>query len=194
MAKAPIKKGQIQRGFKPKLETVLDDTNTKDSLLDKVEGDLIKEGIVPFDSTNVMQEYLRLPADITDVESRELGRYFNTFTQQKMYCRTLLGRTSALLRELMEELDEIKDRVFSELPAKMSVTEKNLKLRSHPKYGQRACELLEEVAYLEEKRNMLSDYLENLIDGITCISREITRRVGDFENERREENISKKRF
>lgn len=159
------------------------------SLLERVENELKHEGIVPFDNSDIMNEYLRLPADLTEVESKELGKYFNTFTKQKMYCRTLLGRTSALLRELTEELDEIKDKVYSELPAKMSVTEKKLKLRSHERYGEKASELLEKVALLEEKRNMLGDYLENLIDGITCVSREITRRIGDFNDEKRENNI-----
>jgi vacuolar-type H+-ATPase subunit I/STV1 len=194
--KVPLKKGQMQRGLRPKLDSVNEEQKVVfagDSLLERVENELKHEGIVPFDNSDIMNEYLRLPADLTEVESKELGKYFNTFTKQKMYCRTLLGRTSALLRELTEELDEIKDKVYSELPTKMSVTEKKLKLRSHKRYGEKASRLLEKVALLEEKRNMLEDYLENLIDGIFNISREISRRESDWNDDIRENSINNKR-
>src|SRR3712207_1901340 len=106
-----------------------------------------------------------------------------------MYCRTLLGRTSALLRELTEELDDIRDKIYSNLPVKMSVKEKELKLRSHEQYGERATELLNEVAVMQEKQNMLNIYLENLIDGIFNISREISRREADWGDHKRENSI-----
>lgn len=176
------------------MDEVIDEEEVvKDSLLDQVEGELANEGIIPFDNSDILDEYLRLPADLTEVESKDLGRYFNSFTKQKMYCRTLLGRTSALLRELNEELDEIRDRVYGELPAKMSVTEKKLKLRSHTKHGEKASELLKNVALMEEKKNILGDYLENLIDGIFNISREISRRESDWDDETRENAINNKR-
>jgi uncharacterized protein Yka (UPF0111/DUF47 family) len=190
--KPNLKKGQVQRGLRPKVQN-LEVEYAGDSLLEKVENELERDGIIPFDNSEIMEDYLRLPADLTEEDSKELGKYFNTFTKQKMWTRTLLGRTSALLRELSEELDEIKDKVFSELPTKMSVTEKMLKLRSHARYGERASELLEDVARLEEKRNMLGDYLENLIDGIFNVSREISRRESDWDDEKRENSINNKR-
>jgi 23S rRNA A1618 N6-methylase RlmF len=190
--KPTLKKGEVQRGLRPKAQEIKVEY-AGDSLLEKVENELERDGIIPFDNSDIMDDYLRLPADLTEEDSKELGKYFNTFTKQKMWTRTLLGRTSALLRELSEELDEIKDKVFSELPAKMSVTEKMLKLRSHARHGERASELLEDVARLEEKRNMLGDYLENLIDGIFNVSREISRRESDWGDDKRETSINNKR-
>lgn len=193
MVKQLLKKGQIQRGIKPKLGKAPVEVETpKESLLDEVEKELKKEGIIPFDDSDILQDFLRLPADLTEEHSKNLGRYFNTFTKQKMYCRTLLGRTRALLRELTEELDEIRDKVYSNLPVKMSVKEKELKLRSHDKYGERATELLNDVAKLQEKQNMLGIYLDNLIDGIFNISREISRRESDWNDETRENSINNK--
>lgn len=197
LPKQLLKKGKIQRGFKPDTKEVPiseDELSTsEESILDTVEGELQRDGIVPFDNKNILQDYLRLPADITEETSQDLGRYLNTFTKQKMWTRTLLGRTGAMLRELNEELDDIRDRVYGQLPAKMSVKEKELKLRSNERDGERACEILEDVAVLEEKKKMLSDYLENLVDGIFIISREISRRESDWNDEMRENNIDKKR-
>jgi hypothetical protein len=194
--KPPLKKGTIQRGLKPSFAqspVSEEELEKDDSILETVERQLIQEGITPFDNANIMEEYLKLPADLTECDSKDLGRYFNAFTKQKLWCRTLLARTSALLRELTEELDSISDKVYSELPPKMSVTEKKLKLRSHEKYGERATELLKDVALYQERQNMLATYLDNLVDCIVCISREITRREGDFFDERRENSIEKKR-
>ena len=188
-----LKRGQIQRGLKPRMSSKPPAVTESTSLLDSVEDELKKEGIVPFEGNDILEEYLQLPADLTESTSKELGRYFNTFTKQKMYCRTLLGRVSAILREETEELDNIRDNVYSGLPVKMSVREKELKLRSNEHYGERATELLAIVARLEEKRNMLNIYLDNLVDGIFNISREISRRESDWNDEHRENSINNKR-
>lgn len=198
MAKPLIRKGQIKKGFSSnpdlsKAPEVEDSKPEKGSILDQVEGELARDGIIPFNASNIMEEYLQLPADMTESTSKELGRYFNAFTQQKMYCRTLLGRVSAILREETEELDDIRDKVYRDLPAKMSVKEKDLKLRSHEKYSERASVLLETVARLEEKKNMLSIYLDNLVDGIFNISREISRREADLDHANRQHNVENKR-
>jgi hypothetical protein len=190
--KPPMKKGSVQRGLKPKIETAEVETDGE-SILDQVEEELESEGIKLFDNEDIMDDYLRLPADLTEEPSKELGKYFTTLTKQKVWTRTLLGRASAVLREVTEELDDIKDKVFSELPAKMSVTEKNLKLRSHEIYGEKATELLKSVAVLEEKTNILKDYLENLIDCIFAVSREVSRRESDWDDDKRENSIEKKR-
>lgn len=187
MAKALIRKGQIQRGLgnaKLKAQTILD----------LVEEDLNSKGVVPFENNDILEDYLQLPADLTEVTSQDLGRYLNTFTKQKMYIRTLIGRTGALFRELDEELNKIRDLVYSELPPKVSVKEKELKLRSHEEYGHDAVELLKSTAIYSEKLNMLNLYIANLEDGIFNISREVSRRESDWNSESRENNImSKKR-
>ena len=197
LPKQILKKGKLQRGFKPDTtEAPIEEQDLdipEESILDVVERELQRDGIVPFDNENILEDYLRLPADLTEVTSRDLGRYFNTFTKQKMWTRTLLGRTSALLREFEDVLDDIRDRVYGALPPKMSVKEKELKLRSDEGAGDRAKVLLEQVAVLQEKRKMLSDYLENLVDAIFNISREISRRESDWNDETRENSIDKKR-
>lgn len=195
MNKPPLKKGTIQRGLQPNLSKapVSEDLDEDDSMLEKVEKQLKSEGIVPFENENIMEEYLKLPADLTECYSQELGRYFNAFTKQKLWCRTLLGRTSALLRELTEDLDDIRDRVYSQLPVKMSVKEKELKLRSDEKFGVKAVELLGRIAPLQEKQNMLAIYLSNLEDCIFSVSREISRRESDLDNEKRGNSIENKR-
>ena len=187
----PIVKGQIQRGLHVKPERIAEDIGS--SLLEEVEEDLSAEGISPFDNSNVIDEYLRLPADITDSVSKDLGRYFNAFSQQKMYVRTLLGRTQATLRELNEELNSVKGLVYKSLPAKMSLTEKDLSLRSDEVHGKRSSVILKDLAMLEEKKRMLSDYLDSLVDGIVLISREISRREADWGDEERENSIERKR-
>jgi hypothetical protein len=162
-------------------------------VITQVEKELANEGIVLFNNDNVEDDYLVLPANITDAGHKELGRYLNAFTQQKMWVRTNLGRVKSMLREATRELDEIRDKVYSKYPVKMSVTEKELKLRSDEEYGGRAKELINEIALLQEKSYILDDYLENLIDGIFNISREISRRDSDINDEAREHNVGNKK-
>src|SRR3712207_5547771 len=127
MAKKMLRKGQVSRGFNPK-PSYQDAPKVEEStgLLETIENELGKEGITLFDNSDIMQEFLVLPADLTEVESRDLGRYFNAFTKQKMWTRTLLGRVSAMSREMEIELDEIRDRVYKSLPPKMSLKEKEI--------------------------------------------------------------------
>lgn len=189
LPKQTLKKGKIQRGFSPKYEeTPVEEKELKQgkkSLVNKIENELELDGIKLFDNENIIEDFLRLPADLTEVTSKDLGRYFTTFTKQKLWVRTLLGRTSAILRELEEDLDDIRDNVYSMLPQKMSIKEKELNLRRNEK----AKELLKEFAYMQEKKNMLNAYLENLEDAIVCVSREITRRENDWKEENRENNL-----
>lgn len=188
---AKLKRGQIQRGLRTKHNKP--PAEESGSILDKVEGELKREGIVPFENNDIMEEYLQLPADLTESTSKELGRYFNTFTKQKMYCRTMLGRVSAILREQYEEIDELRGIVYKSLPVKMSVKEKELSLLADEDYGSEAKALVHSITKLEEKKNMLSLYLDNLVDGIFNISREISRRESDWFDEKRENSIENKR-
>jgi hypothetical protein len=159
------------------------------TMLESIEEELAEDGINLFDNDNVDEDYLRLPRDITEEESKDLGRYFNAFTQQKMWTRTLIGRVSANVREGRAQLDKLKSDVFLQLPAKMSVKEKELHFRTH----EDAEQFLDDLTVQEERLNLLTDYIHNLEDGIFNISREISRRGSDWTDERREENIGKKR-
>lgn len=161
----------------------------EDTLSDRVEARLKQEGIHPFENENVVDEYLILPADLTEEASQELGRFFTAFTQQKMYCRTLLGRCGACIREIEDKLDELRFDIFSELPVKMSIKEKELSLKANPE----AKSYFDKLREFKEKANMLDNYLNNLIDGITCLSREITRRENDKYHDDRDTNVNSNR-
>lgn len=175
---------KLKRNSKVEKERVI-----KKDVLDVIEEELEDDGITLFNNDNVVENYLVLPKDITEEESQDLGRYFNAFTQQKMWTRTLIGRLSATVKDKQRSLDGLKAEVFSGLPAKLSVKEKELKFQT----DERGREVLDELFMLQEKLNMLSDYLENLVDGIFNISREISRRSSDWDDDKRADNISKKR-
>ena len=154
-----------------------------------VEEELAEEGINLFTNENVVEDYLQLPADLTEETSQDLGRYFNAFTQQKMYVRTVIGRLSAIVREKDTAMNNLRAEVYSSMNAKVSQKEKELQFQSDPRVQER----LDELFNYKEKLFMATDYLEGLIDGITLISREISRRESDWNDDRRSDNISKKR-
>lgn len=163
---------------------------TGSDISDAVENDLREhDEIRLFSNENVDEDYLSLPADITEENSRELGKYFNAFTQQKMYVRTVIGKLSGIVREGNRELNEVRSDVFSSLPSKMSMKEKELMFS----IDERAMEKLDGMFYYEEKLRMTSDYIDSLIDAIVLISREISRREGDWNDDKREDNIGKKK-
>lgn len=181
-------KRKLTRGFPSKVATEV--PIPPESLSDRVEEELEEQGITLFDNDNILTEYLRLPADITEVESRELGKYFTSFTQQKMWTRTLLGRASAMLKELNDSLDSVRGRVYSTLPTKMSVKEKELKVKSD---SPEVLKYMQDISFYEEKKRMLVDYLDNLTDALFCISREVSRREYDFGDDKRDGNLGKRR-
>lgn len=187
MTKKLMKKGGIQRGFQPEhKEEVAEVKESDGTILDVVEKELAKDGIIPFDNANVLDDYLKLPSDITEVPSRDLGRFFNTFTQQKVWVRTNLSRVVILSKELESDLDNIRQNVYAELPVKMSVKEKELQLRD------KAEDLIHQINIVNSKKIMLSDYLDSLIDILFVISREVTRRSDDFKDDSRENSIERK--
>ena len=182
----------IRRGFKRETKSYKEEPEAPEvlgSLVTKVEDELLGQGVQAFDNSNVMEEYLELPQDLTEVESKELGKYFTTFTNQKLYVRGLVWQSGALLREINSKLDYIRADVYAMLPVKTSVKEKELALLNNNK----AKALLEKSNFIQEKYSMLETYLDNLIDAITCISREITRRESDWNISNREDNINNKK-
>lgn len=184
MTKKLLKKGGIQRGFQPNYkEETVENNEGSGTILDIVEKELVRDGIIPFDNANVLSDYLKLPSDITEVHSRDLGRFFNTFTQQKVWVRTNLSRVVILSKELESDLDDIRHNVYAELPVKMSVKEKELQLRD------KAEDLIHQINIINSKKIMLSDYLDSLIDILFVISREVTRRSDDFKDGSRENNL-----
>lgn len=167
-----------------KLKRVRDSIDEKD-----VEKDLENDGIQLFTNDNIMAEFSILPLDLTEVTSKSLGKYFSTFTKNKMWARTLIARVSAIIKALEEELDSLKLETYKSLPAKMTVKEKELMLRGN----ERCSEILGELAFYQTKLDMLNSHLDNLVDGIFAISREISRREADWNDGKREDNIDNKR-
>lgn len=186
-----VKKGEIKKAKRVTAPSQRDveEVNGEDSLLDRVEAELEGQGIIMFNNESVDADYLQLPPHLDSLQSNELGRYLHTFTQQKIWARTLRERVKILMRDENDKLIVIKDNVFSSQPVKMSITEKELKLYS----DSRALPILERLKLIEEKYNMLSSYIDNLVDGIFDISREISRREGDWNDSKRNENVGKKR-
>lgn len=159
------------------------------SYLETVENDLTDKGVVFFDAPDVIDEYLTLPASVTDVSSRELGEYLNAFTQQKMYMRTLLGRTELMCEELKRKYLDASKEIYKALSnGKMSETAKERLINSEEKV---------KPAYYEytswcSKVHMLELNIANIEDAIFLLSREVSRRTSDFEDENRNYNVGKK--
>lgn len=172
--------------FKRKKKVELEEVKSDGSILDVIDDYMEKNEVVSFTNDNMDKEYLILPVYLDEVQSRELSRYFHTFTKQRIWVRTLLSRVGALLREKNVELNKKKDEEFSKWPQRMSITEKELKLYHNPETAL----IMDELAVIQEKYNMLKDYMDNLEDAIFNISREVTRRGVDFESNRREDNIN----
>ena len=160
-------------------------TPASETLSDKIENSLKKDNIKIPEYEDVDSAYLVLPKDITDISSKELGKYLNAFTQQKIWIRTVIGRTTLLLREQELYLDEKRAKIYAELPVKMSVKEKELKVLLEAK------EAMKNTIYFEEKLNTLNDIVCSLEESIFVISREISRRGKDWEEANREDNVDK---
>ena len=180
---------KIKREEPEDIEESAKDVFSEKTRSEKIVEELEGQSIRMFTNDSVDSDYLQLPPHLDEVPSNELGRYLHTFTQQKIWVRTIASRVGAMLREKEEELIPIKERVFSSLDKKLSVTEKELKLF----VDEDAKELVEEIKYLDEKCSMLDSYMDNLIDGIFSISREISRREGDFRDSQRVDNVNIKR-
>lgn len=154
------------------------------SYLEMIEGSLEKQGAVFFDEgrLNISEDFLTLPADLTDIPSKDLGEYLNAFTQQKVYLRTLLGRTDLLMEEARRAYYEASDPAYRKYSLdKMSETAKDRLVNANesvkPFY----------YAYIDMKKkySLLEISIANIEDIIFLLSREVTRRTGDFAEENR---------
>ena len=106
----------------------VDKVTPEESCLNELDDFAVKNNLIEFTNINIDTRYLTLPTFLTDCESRELGKYFHTLTMQKSWSISLRARIKALMDDTDARLDECKARIFSSLPQKLSVTEKELKL------------------------------------------------------------------
>ena len=146
--------------------------------LEKINAYLSMVEVPLFSNENVNNSYLQLPQDLTVLSTSEISRYLNAIIQQRMYIRTLVSQARAVYREAKSSFDKEKCRVFSNAPAKMSVTEKELRVYADEK----AEESRAFMEYSLEKYDFLKDIMDSYDDGAFLVSRELTRRVKDVED------------
>ena len=162
------------------------------SYLDRMENELEKKGVVFFDADtklNITAEYLELPPEITEVTSRELGEFLNAFTQQKVYLRTLLGRTELLVEEARRKYFDASADLYRKYSLeKMSETAKERMINAHPSVKPTYHEFVD----CKKKQALVEYSIANIEDIIFMLSREVSRRTGDFNEENRAHNVSRR--
>lgn len=160
-----------------------------------LDSELEAKGVVIFKPTemegnlNIDSDYLTLPQDITEVTSQELGRYLNAYTQHRMYMRTLIGWQQLALEEAKRNYYDVSVPIYSTLNKKdfPSETSKERYINNHP-------EVVDYFyAFRDENRKLDLLYLNlsSIDDAIFLISREISRRTGDFNLEKRNDNVQR---
>lgn len=162
------------------------------SYLDKMESELSKKGVVFFDAgTNlsISDEHLELPAEITEVTSRELGEFLNAFTQQKVYLRTLLGRVELLVEEARRVYFDASAELYRKYSLdKMSETAKERLINAQPSVKPYYYEYMD----CKKKQTLVEYSIANIEDIIFMLSREVSRRTGDFNEENRANNVGRR--
>lgn len=141
-------------------------------------------------SLHIDVDYLSLPQNITDISARDLGEHLNAFTQQKMYMRTLVGYTEALMEEARRDYLEVSNpRYQALLNTKLSETAKEREVNSNPK----VLPYYEKYTDYKIKAKLLNLNIQSIEEAIFMLSREVSRRTGDYENERRDYNVQQRR-
>ena len=157
----------------------------------KVEERLSKSGVVFFDedNLNIDTDFMVLPREITEVPGRDLGEYLNALTQQKLYLRTLLGRTEVeadiVSREYYEKAHPLYRKYSSE---KLSEKAKDRMVNADPN----VVKYYNDFVDVKRRCTLIGQSIENIEDAIFLVSREISRRTTDFENEQRNLNVQGK--
>lgn len=140
-------------------------------------------------SLHIDKNYLSLPQNITEVSARDLGEYLNAFTQQKMYMRTLVGYAELFAEEARRQYMEVSDARYKEfLGSKMSETAKEREVNSDPK----VLPYYEKYMDYRNKIKLLNFNIQSIEEAIFMLSREVSRRTGDYENERRDYNVQRR--
>ena len=162
------------------------------SYCDTLEEDLENQGVdffSPSVSLNIDKNYLVLPLHITEVSTRELGEHLNAFTQQKMYMRTLVGYAELLAEEARRKYTEASEERYKELlGTKLSETAKEREVNSDPN----VLPYYEEYMDCRNKIKLLNFNIQSIEEAIFMLSREVSRRTGDYETERRDYNVQRR--
>ena len=164
------------------------------TLAEQLESELENQGAVFFHpeeaggNLNIDPDFLTLPKDLTEIPSKYLGSYLNAYTQQKAYMRTLYSR--------LEIMSEEAKRVYYDkyVSVYQGLTEEN------PKMSEKAKDLLcnnsnlvhdsfMEYRNCELRKSMVGSSIESYTECIFLISREISRRGSDFNENQRYDNL-----
>ena len=162
------------------------------SYVDSLHEELEEKGVIFFDpnetgSLTIDTDYLSLPANITEVPAKDLGEFLNAFTQQKIYMRTLLGWAECMCEEAQREYLKKSQDLYRKLTeTKMSEKAKERELNTNPDIFP----YYETYADMKKKCMLLEYNIANIEDAIFMISREVSRRTGDFNNENRNYNVN----
>jgi hypothetical protein len=165
--------------------------NLADSLTDELEqnGAIFFKPVEMGGNLNIDSDYLTLPKDLTETPSKMIGAYLNAFTQQRMYYRTLIGWQELNMEDAKRDYYDVSTPEYEELSKqKLSETAKDRilnNLKSVKPFF---------ITYKNEKKKlMLFSYsLASIDDAIFLISREISRRGGDFNTEGRNESVQRR--
>jgi hypothetical protein len=137
---------------------------------------------------NIDEGYLTLPKDITAIISNDLSNHLGAFTQQKMYMRTLLGYAEVFVdKAKWIYFNQSKDLYRELTHNKISEAAKERLLLDDKKIA----ECYEKLQAAQKKVILLKATIENIEDAIFFISREITRRSHDFDDENRAHNVGR---
>ena len=165
------------------------------SYCDQMQEDLEEQGVDFFTpsenggSLHIDRDYLSLPKNITEVSARDLGEYLNAFTQQKMYMRTLVGYSELLCEEARREYLAVSETRYKELlGTKLSETAKEREVNSDPEVRPS----YEKYVDYKNKIKLLNFNIQSVEEAVFMLSREVSRRTGDYENERRDYNVQRK--
>lgn len=166
--------------------------NNRRSYCDDIHEELQNKGVdffVPSEgggSLNIDSDYLSLPRNITEVTPKDLGEYLNAFTQQKMYMRTLVGYAEMFMEEARREYITASEDLYRELSStRLSETAKEREVNSDPVVKP----LYEAFVDCKNKVRLLNFNIQSLEEAIFLISREVSRRSSDFDNESRDYNV-----
>lgn len=161
----------------------------KKLLVDEITDELKQKGVIfftPENSLNIDEKFLVLPKDLTEIPSRLLGNYLNAFTQQRMYMRTLIGWQELIYEEAKRIYYDKSIPLYKELSKqKISETAKERIINNDEEVKEYFIKMKDEKKKLE----LLMYSLASIEDAIFLISREISRRNGDYEIENRNENV-----
>ena len=164
------------------------------SYCDEIHEELQEKGVDFFTpsesggSLNIDNSYLTLPRNITEVTPRDLGEYLNAFTQQKMYMRTLVGYAEMFMEEARRAYMYASEDLYRELShSRLSETAKEREVNSDPVVKP----LFQEYMDCKNKVKLLNLNILSIEEAIFLISREVSRRNSDFDNETRGYNVSR---